>query len=155
MAHVARVATSQDVRLPQFRLSSLSPGCHRDLGRRQRTISFRANEVQAQVASGRFWRGRLEASGPASRRLRLAVEAATLLSLIAASRPHPHEANYNPVPLTRLSGIRLYIGKNGRAMEQLASKMNLIWLPVLAPKAPPEENPSRVAGSSFQQAGAV
>jgi hypothetical protein len=33
--------------------------------------------------------------------------------------------------------------------------MNLIWLPVLAPKAPPEENPSRVDGSSFQQAGAV
>ncbi len=84
MAHVARVAATQGVRLPQFRLSSLSPGCHRDLARRQRTLSFRASEVQAQVASGRFWRGRLEASGPASRRLRLAVEAATLLPLIAA-----------------------------------------------------------------------
>jgi len=91
MAHVARVATTQGVMLPQFRLSSLSPGCHRDLARRQRTLSFRASEVQAQVASGRFWRGRREASGPASRRLRLAVEAVTLLPLIAAdaSRPPP------------------------------------------------------------------
>jgi hypothetical protein len=110
------------VRPPQFTPAWLSPG-HRDFARRhrrQRSLFFRAREVQAPVALNRFWRGRLEASWPASRRLWLAVEWVSLASLIVdGAPPHPHElSSVNRHP--RLSSARYQTAfeKNGEVFRR-------------------------------------